>query len=191
MVEKKQDIKLIWKDPNTLIPYENNAKEHLPEQIEAIAHQIKTVGFDQPIVVNPKNVIIKGHGRREAALKLGLKRVPVIVVKLSPEIERATRIGDNKVAEASWLHDILKLEFTGISNLDPAIIKLTGFGEDEFESIMEGWKTDLAKVEETIAHTDGIFSVIKIVCKPEIKEELKTFLTKAIHKSKYTGVEVG
>jgi ParB-like chromosome segregation protein Spo0J len=80
-------------------PYELNAKNHDNVQIEKIAKSIKEFGFDQPIVVDADGVVIKGHGRRLAAIKLGLATVPVVVrADLSPEAVRAARLADNRVA---------------------------------------------------------------------------------------------
>lgn len=100
-----------YRDPEKLTPYANNAKVHSTEQVDNIAAQIHRMGFDQPIVVDQFGVIIKGHGRREAALRLGLKRVPVIVRGDLDEHEAiAARIADNKVAEGQK-YDEEKLRF--------------------------------------------------------------------------------
>jgi len=72
-MEKKFEPSVEWRDPQSLIPYINNAKTHPPEQIVKIAASIAEFGFDQPIVLDGQGVVIKGHGRREASLKLGLK----------------------------------------------------------------------------------------------------------------------
>ena len=57
-----------------------------------------------PLVVSRKGRIIAGHTRYEAALSLGLAELPVIVADdLSKAQQRAYRIADNKLAEAtSW-----------------------------------------------------------------------------------------
>lgn len=117
-------------DPKTLIPYQKNIKKHPPEQVEKIAKSISTYGFDQPIVVDKQNIIIKGHGRREAALKLGLETVPVVVAEHLTEAEAmAARIADNKVAESKWDSDLLKIELEALKGLD-FDLSLTGFDDD-------------------------------------------------------------
>lgn len=73
-------------------PYKKNAKNHPPEQINALAKSIKEFGFNQPIVIDKNNVIIVGHGRYEAAKVLGLEEVPVIVADLDEERARAKSI---------------------------------------------------------------------------------------------------
>jgi len=80
-------------------PYDNNVKKHDEAQVAGIAESIKKFGWDQPIVVDKDMVIIKGHGRRLAALKLGLGGVPVLIRDdLTPDQVRAARLADNRVA---------------------------------------------------------------------------------------------
>jgi hypothetical protein len=45
--------------------------------VDAVAASIREFGFRQPIVVDPEGVIVVGHTRYKAALKLGLEKVPV------------------------------------------------------------------------------------------------------------------
>lgn len=108
---KNFQAEIAWLDPEKLTPYANNAKEHTTEQVDKIARQIHKFGFDQPIVVDSNHVIVKGHGRREASLRLGLKKVPVIVRTDLSEYElMAARLGDNEVAKADYNKDFLKFE---------------------------------------------------------------------------------
>lgn len=84
-------------------PYKRNAKNHPKEQVELLAKVIRKHGFDQPIVVDKKGVVIKGHGRLLAARHLGLTTVPVIVRDdLTPAQVAEARIADNRVAEFGW-----------------------------------------------------------------------------------------
>ena len=51
----------------------------------AVEPSIREFGFRQPIVVDENGVIIVGHSRFKAALKLGLTEVPVhVAAGLSP-----------------------------------------------------------------------------------------------------------
>ena len=60
-----------------IISYSFNNKKHTITQVNHIANSINEFGFNQPIVVDENNVILVGHGRLEAAKKLGLESVPV------------------------------------------------------------------------------------------------------------------
>jgi ParB/RepB/Spo0J family partition protein len=101
---------IVWKKTGDIVPYANNAKKHSDEQVNNLASQIYSFGFDQPIVVTKENVIIKGHGRLLAAKKLNLEEVPVIVSTIDEYQAMAARIADNKVAEGQE-YDRGKLKF--------------------------------------------------------------------------------
>ena len=117
-----------------LIPYSNNPKEHPEEQVNKIASSIKNYGWDQPIVVDGDGEIIKGHGRLQAAEKLGLDEVPVIWREdLSDAEAKAARIADNKAGESTWDIDLLGLEFELLDDRD-FDVELTAFDEDEIEA---------------------------------------------------------
>lgn len=108
-------------------PYHLNSKKHEDKQVDAIATSIQRFGFDQPIVVDSEGVIIKGHGRRLACIKLGLKHVPVLIREdLSPEQANAARIADNKVAVGDFDTELLKAELEALDIED-----LRGIFEDK------------------------------------------------------------
>ena len=108
-------------------PYEKNAKKHPKKQVEQVAKSIKEFGFNQPIVIDKKGVIIVGHGRYEAAKLLGLSDVPVIEVELTEEQAKAYRLADNKLNESEWEMDLVIEELKG---LDDDMLDLTGFDKD-------------------------------------------------------------
>jgi DNA modification methylase len=125
-----------WRDPQSLIPYINNTKIHPPEQIAKIAASIAAFGFDQPIVVDGLGVIIKGHARREASLRLGLKSVPVVVrTDLSPAEVKAARIADNRTAESPWDQNLLRLELQQLEEQDFRL-DVVGFSDEELEALL-------------------------------------------------------
>lgn len=185
----QEALKIILIDPRELKPYDNNAKLHPAGQIEELKHQIREFGFDVPIVVLPNKVIIKGHGRWTAALELALAKVPCIVKDLTPAQAVASRIGDNKVAESGWDYEKLKNDFTYLAekNFDFA---LTGFSSDEIKAIQMEWQTDFSNVENERSHLDGIKSVIKIRCNPELREPLKDFIITKIAEHGFEEVEI-
>lgn len=100
-----------------LIPYELNVKGHDKKQVEKIANSIKEFGWTgNPIVVNGEGVILAGHGRRLAAISLGMTEVPVEVIhNLSAEAQRAYRLADNRVAISDIDSELLQKE---LANLD-------------------------------------------------------------------------
>jgi ParB-like chromosome segregation protein Spo0J len=117
-----------------LIPYARNARTHSPTQIDQIAASIAEFGFTNPILVGSDGVIVAGHGRLEAARKLGLKTVPVIVLDhLTPTQRKALVIADNKLAlNAGWDEELLSLELAELQDLDYHL-ELTGFRIDDIK----------------------------------------------------------
>ena len=99
-------------------PYENNPRLN-DEAVDAVAASIKEFGFRQPIVVDEQGVIIVGHTRYKAALKLGLEMVPVhVAAGLSPAQAKAYRIADNQTATMSqWDQDRLPLELAELQEI--------------------------------------------------------------------------
>lgn len=80
--------------------YSRNNKDHPKEQIDLLAKMIEDYGFNSPIIIDSSNTIIAGHGRLEAAKKLGLERVPCVIKdNLSDEQIRVYRLLDNRIAE--------------------------------------------------------------------------------------------
>lgn len=114
MTDTNYPVELV--DIEELIPYDKNVKIHDEKQIEHLANNIKKFGFDQPIVVDKDNVIIKGHGRRLACLKLGLKKVPVVKrTDLTKEEADAARLSDNRVVSSSYDIEGLQEELERLS----------------------------------------------------------------------------
>jgi len=90
-------------ETDKLKPHPRNVKIHTPEQIEAIAEAIKLLRiFKDPIVIDKKNLIWIGNGRWEAAVLLGMPRVPIIYLDhLTMQQRKALMILDNKLTEMS------------------------------------------------------------------------------------------
>lgn len=131
-------MEIIYKPVSDLIPYENNPRRN-DDAVDYVANSIKEFGFKVPIIIGSDNVIVTGHTRLKAAIKLGLTEVPVIVADdLTEEQINAFRLADNKVAEmAGWDFGRLDLELEqldfdmsqfGFIEFDP--VDLDGFFED-------------------------------------------------------------
>ena len=117
-------------------PYENNPRAN-DSAVEAVSISIQTFGFRQPIVVDEQGVIIVGHTRYKAAVKLRMETVPVhVAVGLSPAQAKAYRIADNQTAALSqWDDDKLPLELAALQDMD-FDLNLTGFTADELQRLI-------------------------------------------------------
>lgn len=127
-----------------LRPYGKNARQHSDKQVDLIARSIRSFGFINPILVDRDNVIVGGRGRYEAAQRLGLTEVPVVLLDhLGPQEIRAYRIADNRIAELSdWDDEILRLEISDLVTLELRgelnfEVSLTGFSTPEIDLILD------------------------------------------------------
>jgi len=121
-----EKLKIQYFDPKDLIPYANNHKLHSEDQINRLAGIMAEFGVDQPLVVDKHMVLIKGHGRREAAIKIGLKSVPVVVADHLDEYQvKAARIADNKITSNEYNYDALRFDI-GTLSMHDFNLNLTG-----------------------------------------------------------------
>ena len=114
---------------NKVVPYISNPRKNL--NVDKVAGSIREFGFQQPIVVDESFTIIVGHTRFEAAKKLGLKKVPVVVAKLDETKAKAYRIADNRLGEDSdWDIPLLNVEIEALKYKD-FDLDILGF-DDQF-----------------------------------------------------------
>jgi DNA modification methylase len=120
-----------------IIPYPNNPRVHPPTQITLLASMLKRWGPDQPIVVDDAGIILKGHGRRLAAIEAGFDSFPVVQRIGLPDAEKtAMRIADNQVPLLSgWDHQLMQLEFKGLQ-LANYNLQTLGFSDFALNQIM-------------------------------------------------------
>jgi len=130
-------LSIDWLPTDQLIPYANNAKQHPAEQVSQIAASIQAFGFNDPIAVDGDCVVIEGHGRLLAALKLGLETVPVIQLgHLTEAQKKAYILAHNKLClNTGWDLDLLRVEFESLQELAFDDLSLTGFGAAEIEML--------------------------------------------------------
>jgi ParB-like chromosome segregation protein Spo0J len=100
---------------------------------------MRQCGWTTPILIDANNMIIAGHGRKEAAKLLCIEEVPTIRLDgLTKEQIRANVITDNKLAEnAGGDREILTIEFQELLALDCLDITVTGFEIAEIDLILE------------------------------------------------------
>lgn len=97
----------MWPISN-IVPYEKNPRTHPAAQITLLAELMKRRGVDQPIVVDEDGSILKGHGRRLAAIKAGFTEYPVVIHRgLSDADKVAVRIEDNQVSLLAGWDEVL------------------------------------------------------------------------------------
>lgn len=138
---------VIMKKVQDIRPYENNPRKN-DDAVKYVAESIRQFGFKVPIVIDKEGVIVAGHTRYKASLKLGLEEVPCIIADdLTPEQVKAFRLADNKTAEKSeWDFEKLESELESIFNFD-----MSDFGFDlDIEDDSEEVKDDEFDVDKEL-----------------------------------------
>lgn len=131
-----RSLEVLYRDVKQLTPYANNSRSHTEAQINQVVSSIKEFGFTNPILIDEAGVVIAGHARLQAALKLKLDSVPCIALKdLTEAQKRVYVIADNKLAlNADWNIDLLLSEIEALkqNEFDTAIL---GFNDEELEQL--------------------------------------------------------
>ena len=123
------NLAITYKATADLLPYINNAKKHSADQVAMLAASIKEFGFNNPILTDGDNGVIAGHGRLQAAQKLGLETVPTIELShLSAAQKKAYILADNRLGEVGteWDMELVNLELEALQGLE-FDLSLTGF----------------------------------------------------------------
>lgn len=134
------DLKIVYLAPDELTPYERNARQHTPTDIEQIKTSILRVGFDDPIGIwGDQNIVVEGHGRLIAAKELHLDKVPCIRLDHMTDAQRRDyAIRHNRTQElSSWDFDKLEQEIAALmiagSDLSDLKFALKGLAEENPE----------------------------------------------------------
>lgn len=124
----------------SLKPSPRNARTHSKAQVEQIAASIEEFGFTNPVLIDETKTILAGHGRVEAAKRLGHTKVPVVRIEhMSAEQKRAYVIADNQLAlNAGWDEALLAMEFEALNELE-FDISLIGFEMGEVDRIISNY----------------------------------------------------
>jgi len=130
-------MKVVKRKIKDVTPYENNPRLN-DGAVDAVGKSLQEFGWRQPIVVDSEGVIIVGHTRWKAALKLGLKEVPVhVATDLTEAQVKAYRLADNQTAAiAEWDYDLLPIEIGQLQDMG-FDIPIIGFSEDALAEIMD------------------------------------------------------
>ena len=139
---------------NDITMYENNAKEHPEWQIEQIKKSIQEFGFNDPIAIDEKGIIIEGHGRYLALKELGYTEIEVIRLNhLSEEQKVAYSIAHNKLTmNTDFDLETLKYEINKLQN-EEFDLSLLGFENIELEEILE--EEEVLELEEEAEEKSG------------------------------------
>jgi|TARA_R110000744_G_scaffold282556_2_gene394233 ParB-like chromosome segregation protein Spo0J len=104
------NLKIKSVDIDSLIGAEYNPRILKEDQFQQLKNSIQRFGFVEPVIVNinvdRKNIIISGHQRTNVARALGITKIPIIELDLTPEKEKELNIRMNKNG-GEWDYDML------------------------------------------------------------------------------------
>jgi len=175
-------------------PYKNNPRKISQKSIDMVAQSIEEFGYQQPIVVDKHNIIVVGHTRHQASLKLGLTHVPVVVGDFTEEQAKAYRIADNRInEETGWDSKALQEELNALMDLDMDL-NLTGFSSEELDQLFA--KQEI-QIEPYLPENDMIGNeqhdlndvrMIQLFYPPEDEQRFRSIIEKVREKTNATNI---
>lgn len=150
-------------NPKELKNHPKNRNKHGQDQIERLAELYKYHGIRHPIIVsNLSGFIVAGHGRKLAAIRAGIKEMPVVFQDFdSSEAEYAFIQADNAIA--LWA----ELDMAGINSdigdlgpdFDINMLGIQDFTLDVAEKEFEGDPDEVPEVVEPVAKLGQIYKL--------------------------------
>jgi hypothetical protein len=123
---------------DALVPYARNSRTHSEAQIEQLMQSMRAWGFTIPVLVDEAGGIIAGHGRVNAAGRLGMTEVPTIVAKGWTDAQkRAYVIADNQIPlNAGWDEELLASELGQLQEVG-FDLDVIGFNSDALLQLLD------------------------------------------------------
>lgn len=132
-----EKLKVELLDTESLKPNPKNPRIN-DQTVDDIVKSIKEFGWTVPIIADQNLVLATGHARLKAAKQLGLKKIPVVIKKMTESERDAYVLADNKIAEKSiWDQDALAKILESINFSNPELLGATGFDIQEIEELID------------------------------------------------------
>lgn len=121
-----------------LKPNPKNPNNHPEDQVDLLAKVIQKQGWRQPVKVSLRSgYIVSGHGRYEAALRLGCP-VPVDFQNYpSDEDELADLLADNRIAEMAEMDNAMLRDIFVELDANNFDIGLSGYTDDVVAALVD------------------------------------------------------
>ena len=147
-----------------------NPNKHPARQIELLSKIIEKQGWRAPITISKRSgLVVKGHGRLEAARMLGCDEVPVDYQDYETEAaEIADMLADNKIAELSEIDS--EIELFHKQELIEADFDLELAGFDEYNEGEDDNDNDDEKNKDKEISLEKLYRV-EIECINESEQE--------------------
>jgi hypothetical protein len=154
--------KIVRVSIDEVVPYWRNPRRVTGEAVEALKQSIAAYGYQQPVVVDGKNVIIIGHTRYAAMRRLGYEEIDVMIVDYLSEAQvKQLRVIDNRAAEyTSWDLDQLLAE---LGDLDSDLMRSL-FSDIQPDGSMKAEKSYIDDTRDFSGEWDEVDPKVEFVC---------------------------
>jgi DNA modification methylase len=121
-----------------ITPNPGNPNHHGVDQIERLGNIIRATGWRNSITIsNRSGMIVKGHGRLEAAKWAGMTEAPVEYQDYDSEAEEwADLVADNRLAELSTLDTGELIDMINQIDTGEVPVEMTGYTPEDIEDII-------------------------------------------------------
>ena len=113
---------------------------------------ISEFGFVTPVIIDEANWLVAGHGRVEAARKLGMRDIPVVRLAHLDQVQlRALMIADNRLTDMSHNDELLLAENFKLLTVDGLSldIEATGYSMGEIDLILDSPRSRVSELRTT------------------------------------------
>lgn len=152
-----------WLPLDSLRAWERNPKRHPEEQIRDLMRSITRFGWGAPILARMNGEVVAGHGRLEAAKRLGLKTVPVRRLNLDPTEASLLALADNRLTEVGTWDDAAVAALLAEAAADGVDVAGLGWTDQEIEKLL-GEKEAREKTNPELL---GMTYNVMITCRDE------------------------
>ena len=151
----------------TLHPDPANPRRIGEAELDALCRSIETFDLVSPIIVRRANgVVIGGHQRLVAAIRLGLKEVPVTYLEVTAEQARLLSLALNAI-HGEWDEALLSRLLADLDATPDADLSLTGFAEDEIRTLLRS--LDAREKRARPEHFDLDTALEEVIREPQTK----------------------
>lgn len=162
-------MQLLQKPLSWFKPDPANPRQHPEAQLRKLENAIRKFGFRFPIVADRNGRIVAGHGRLEAARRIGLASVPCVVLEdIDERAREALALLDNRVPlDATWDHTLLLGKIRAIlESGDDVQPRDIGLDPDEIDRIQRALAADSSGSAPVIDASGLLMRFVAVVSGP-------------------------
>ena len=120
-----------------LQPDPANPRRISDAEMESLTRSSQRFGMVDPVIARRQdNTVIGGHQRLLAARRLGMEKVPVIVLDISQEQARLLNLALNRIS-GKWDDELLARLLSDLDQTPDIDLSISGFDDDEIKRLLK------------------------------------------------------